>query len=253
MDDPSICQSDVLKSFLSTAIQNPTNLFAVHDSIVGGIAGGVPSFFMSSHKREGGASATTVGVGGSGGGGVGTLAYEDEQTLGGSGSASKFSTLTKTSSKLARMMIKKGGTLSRDAGAKLRFGGHGASSSGGGGDVDGSENSQELLRPASSNIEIGGGGGGASEVLIQQQEQGMEEMMDLGDEGPLQWGDDKSSHAQFGETESLAALPSLVEPLCIILLDIFEFKEQNFWLKRNAAVLLLKQWWSVRANRTLEK
>jgi hypothetical protein len=243
MDDPSICQSDVLKSFLSTSIQSSTNTFSGHDSIVGGIAVGVSSFLMSSYKKEG----STAGV-------VGGAGYEEE--LGGSGGSSKFSTLTKTSSKLAKMMIKKGGTLTRDAGAKLRFGVHGINSTSGA--IDGSVSLQEQSRhiPVTvTNENFGGSGGGNSNVndLLMQQQQGMDDIEV--DEGPLQWGEDKMSpeYAQFGENESLAALPPLVEPLCIILLDIFEFKEQNFWLKRNAAVLLLKQWWSVRANRTLEK
>ncbi|KAI8813997.1 hypothetical protein BJ742DRAFT_849286 [Cladochytrium replicatum] len=55
--------------------------------------------------------------------------------------------------------------------------------------------------------------------------------------------DDSSSEHEFDEDDMMQSnMSPLIEPLCSILMEVYEFKEQSFWLRRNAAVLLLRQW-----------
>ncbi|KAJ3119350.1 Intermediate filament protein [Nowakowskiella sp. JEL0407] len=57
-----------------------------------------------------------------------------------------------------------------------------------------------------------------------------------------EWGD-STSESDSNESEPVQFHSNpLAEPLCAIMTELFEFKEQTSWLRRNAAVLLLKDW-----------
>ncbi|KAJ3396441.1 hypothetical protein HDU92_003063 [Lobulomyces angularis] len=70
------------------------------------------------------------------------------------------------------------------------------------------------------------------------------------------WGSEEdlqpSSSPTVPQDKDVTDLNPLVEPLCKIMLEIFDFSEQTLWLKRNAAVMLIKQWWGVTEKGTVE-
>ncbi|KAJ1550412.1 Intermediate filament protein [Nowakowskiella sp. JEL0078] len=85
---------------------------------------------------------------------------------------------------------------------------------------------------------------GAPEIASTRQSQqsdlvAMDEDNDLDDEDELL--EDSALDPEDSEPVQFQSNP-LAEPLCSIVLEIFEFKEQNSWLRRNTAVLLLKNW-----------
>jgi hypothetical protein len=56
------------------------------------------------------------------------------------------------------------------------------------------------------------------------------------------------------EIQGLSAmkLSPVLEPICQILLEVFDFKEKTSFLKRNSALILLKQWWGIKEGHTIE-
>jgi hypothetical protein len=52
---------------------------------------------------------------------------------------------------------------------------------------------------------------------------------------------------------SAMKLSAVLEPLVCILLEVFDFKEKSSFLKRNSALILLKQWWGIKEGQTIEK
>ncbi|RKO93418.1 hypothetical protein BDK51DRAFT_45607 [Blyttiomyces helicus] len=56
------------------------------------------------------------------------------------------------------------------------------------------------------------------------------------------WGDSSDDGRDADDSGALPATVSpLAEPLCALMMELYEFKDQSFWLRRNAAVMILKQ------------
>jgi hypothetical protein len=72
-------------------------------------------------------------------------------------------------------------------------------------------------------------------------------------EAPSESGPDMSATKSPDSTQSNNPIPALqmspiVEVLCSVLTEVYEFKEQNSWLKKSAAALLVKQCVGTREN-----
>lgn len=77
---------------------------------------------------------------------------------------------------------------------------------------------------------------------------------ECGSKAEISTSDDVWDDENDVEVQGLSAmkLSAVLEPICQILLEVFDFKEKTSFLKRNSALILFKQWWGIKEGRTIE-